>query len=66
MQNGTEEAALVAQPAAHVKGSVVDAINVRRAKAGKLVAGIAAASSSDMFKGSVSLPVFASRTFTTD
>lgn len=51
MQNGNGEAAN------HGQGSVIDAINARRAQAGKLKAGIAAASSSDMFKGSVSLPV---------
>lgn len=34
--------------------SVIDEIKARRAKAGKLVAGVAAASDSDMFKGSVS------------
>lgn len=33
--------------------SIVDEITIRRAKAGKLVAGVAAASDSDMFKGSV-------------
>jgi uncharacterized protein (DUF2384 family) len=48
----------VAQPATHVKGSVVNEITERRAKAGKLQAGIAAASTSDMFKGSVSLLVY--------
>lgn len=34
--------------------TVIDEIKARRAKAGKLVAGVAAASDSDMFKGSVS------------
>jgi hypothetical protein len=33
----------------------IDDIMARRARAGKLVAGIAAASDSDMFKGSVSV-----------
>jgi len=51
------EAAPVARDARLDKGqrtSAVDDILARRAKAGKLVAGIAAASDSDMFKGSVS------------
>ena len=36
------------------KASVIDEILARRAKAGKLVAGVAAASDSDMWKGPVS------------
>lgn len=50
------EAAAAEQPATHevdYSPSVLRDIAARRAKAGKLVAGIAAASDSDMFKGSV-------------
>ncbi|OPB39586.1 ARO Transcriptional regulator [Trichoderma guizhouense] len=48
------EAAATAQPATHevdYAPSLLSEIAARRAKAGKLVAGIAAASDSDMFKG---------------
>lgn len=51
------EAAPAAKQAHHEsRGGMraIDAIMARRAQAGKLVAGIAAASDSDMFKGSVS------------
>jgi aromatic amino acid aminotransferase I len=50
------EAAAAAPPATHevdYAPSVLRDIAARRAKAGKLVAGIAAASDSDMFKGPV-------------
>ncbi|KAL7927410.1 pyridoxal phosphate-dependent transferase [Trichoderma austrokoningii] len=53
--HNSAEAAAVAQPATHeveYSPSVLRDIAARRAKAGKLVAGIAAASDSDMFKGS--------------
>lgn len=52
------EAAATAQPATHevdYAPSLLGEIAARRAKAGKLVAGIAAASDSDMFKGPVSV-----------
>lgn len=52
------EAAAAAQPATHeaeYAPSLLSEIAARRAKAGKLVAGIAAASDSDMFKGPVSV-----------
>ena len=55
-QLASAEAAPAAKPARHETGSgmrAIDGIAARRAKAGKLVAGIAAASDSDMFKGSV-------------
>lgn len=55
--HNSAEAAAAAQPATHeveYSPSVLRDIAARRAKAGKLVAGIAAASDSDMFKGSVS------------
>ncbi|KAI5463038.1 pyridoxal phosphate-dependent transferase [Mariannaea sp. PMI_226] len=51
------EAAAVARPAHDANEerlSAIDEIKARRAKAGKFVAGIAAASDSDMFKGSTS------------
>lgn len=51
------EAAPAARPAKHESdrgARAIDGIAARRVKAGKLVAGIAAASDSDMFKGSVS------------
>lgn len=50
------EAAPAARPARYEsepKPSALDDIAARRAKAGKLIAGVAAASNSDMFKGSV-------------
>lgn len=50
-------AAAAVEPARHDKQgrpSTVDDILARRARAGKLVAGIAAPSDSDMFKGEVS------------
>ncbi|KAL7895774.1 pyridoxal phosphate-dependent transferase [Trichoderma sp. SZMC 28014] len=53
--HNSAEAAAAAQPATHeveYSPSVLRDIAARRAKAGKLVAGIAAASDSDMFKGS--------------
>lgn len=59
------EAAAAAQPATHeaeYAPSLLSEIAARRAKAGKLVAGIAAASDSDMFKGPVS--VFIQRLYT--
>jgi hypothetical protein len=52
------EEAHAAVPAHHeTRGGMkaIDEILARRAQAGKLVAGVAAASSSDMFKGPVSL-----------
>ena len=45
-----DESGVVTEP----KLSIVDEITARRAKAGKFVAGLAAASNSDMFKGPVS------------
>ena len=52
------EAAPAAVQVRHESGRgmrAIDDIMARRARAGKLVAGIAAASDSDMFKGSVSV-----------
>lgn len=54
------EAAPAARPAHYDTSqqlSAIDAVKERRLKAGKLVAGVAAASDSDMFKGPVSLGV---------
>lgn len=51
------EAAPAARPAHYdtsQKLSAIDAVKERRLKAGKLVAGVAAASDSDIFKGPVS------------
>lgn len=51
------EAAPVARPAHYDNSqqlSAIDEVKARRVKAGKLVAGVAAASDSDMFKGPVS------------
>ena len=52
------EAAPTSRPAHYDKtrrgSSVIDEILLRRAKAGRLVAGVAAPSDSDMFKGDVS------------
>jgi aromatic amino acid aminotransferase I len=51
------EAAPAARPAHYDTSqqlSAIDAVKERRLKAGKLVAGVAAASDSDMFKGPVS------------
>jgi aromatic amino acid aminotransferase I / 2-aminoadipate transaminase len=53
------EAASVARPATFEKedgASRIADVMARRAQAGKLVAGVAAYSDSDMFKGPVSLP----------
>jgi hypothetical protein len=57
------ETAPAARPAHYdtsQKLSAIDVVKERRLKAGKLVAGIAAASDSDMFKGPVSLWAWAS------
>lgn len=54
--NGTKNSATApgAGSVAVPSSSVIDEILARRARTGKLVAGVAAASDSDMFKGDVS------------
>jgi len=56
-QLSSTETAPAARPAHYDTSqqlSAIDAVKERRLKAGKLVAGVAAASDSDMFKGPVS------------